>query len=183
MRISPLCFLLDISDTKEKLLFKDICNITHKNDEAYIGALALPFVIRNALNNQLDFSIFRDLISFIPDSRIRDKIHEYSNLPNHTMTLESISQKFGNSGYVVESVPFDIYSALKIIDNNLIDVIFKIIKTGGDADTNASMAGNIMGAFIGFNKLPKSYVNALKYIDDLKNVIDGYISIFSARNI
>jgi ADP-ribosyl-[dinitrogen reductase] hydrolase len=39
MRIAPLAFLLNISE--ERMLIRDICNITHKNDEAYVGCLSI----------------------------------------------------------------------------------------------------------------------------------------------
>jgi ADP-ribosyl-[dinitrogen reductase] hydrolase len=40
MRIAPLAFCLDLKVYRERQLLRDVCRITHHNDEAYVGALA-----------------------------------------------------------------------------------------------------------------------------------------------
>lgn len=46
MRIASLAFKKYIL----KLTIKDVCNITHRNDEAYSGALAIYYAIRAAID-------------------------------------------------------------------------------------------------------------------------------------
>src|SRR5580658_3347423 len=41
MRIAPLAFLLDPADSQDCTLIRDVCRITHHNDEAYVGAVAV----------------------------------------------------------------------------------------------------------------------------------------------
>jgi ADP-ribosylglycohydrolase len=48
--------------------------------------------------------------------------------------------------------------------------IFKIIRMGGDADTNSCMAGSVLGCLVGYMGLPKEYIvelNNKSYLYDL----------------
>ena len=50
MRISPLAFFLDPNIQTDRTTIRDVCRITHRNDEAYLGALAIVYSIhRNQL--------------------------------------------------------------------------------------------------------------------------------------
>ena len=39
--------------------------------------------------------------------------------------------------------------------------IYSVVKEGGDTDTNACIVGGILGAYFGFNKLPKKYIEKI----------------------
>ncbi len=58
------------------------------------------------------------------------------------------------------------------IRNGSIDyksLILQIINNGGDADTNAAVAGSIIGSFAGYKKLPKKWLDKLihkKWLDE-----------------
>jgi ADP-ribosyl-[dinitrogen reductase] hydrolase len=49
MRIAPLAFLLNSSHLLDRTMIRDVCRITHHNDEAYVGALAVVIAIRSVL--------------------------------------------------------------------------------------------------------------------------------------
>src|SRR5438128_1013708 len=50
MRIAPLAFLLDPTGPQDRTLIRDVCRITHNNDEAYVGALAVMLAIHSVLS-------------------------------------------------------------------------------------------------------------------------------------
>ena len=50
MRIAPLAFLLDPATPADRRVIRDVCRITHHNDEAYVGALAVVIAIRFILS-------------------------------------------------------------------------------------------------------------------------------------
>jgi ADP-ribosyl-[dinitrogen reductase] hydrolase len=52
-------------------------------------------------------------------------------------------------------VPFSIFAADKIRESSFEDVLAKIILCGGDTDTNASLAGQIMGTYIGLSNFSR----------------------------
>lgn len=48
MRIAPLAFLLNPESPADRTVIRDVCRITHHNDEAYVGALAVVIAVRAA---------------------------------------------------------------------------------------------------------------------------------------
>jgi len=97
MRIAPFAFFSAISR-------EDIYNatkITHKNDEAYVGALAVFLTIQSIVAKKWNGvnDLFEIIVNQLPDTKVRDRFIEISKLPKST-TIETVS-KLGNNGYVV----------------------------------------------------------------------------------
>lgn len=171
MRIAPFAFFSNIT---RKNIF-DACRITHRNDEAFAGALAVYLSIKAILN--LEWNGFNNLFDIIipelPDTNLRDRLIKINNY-NSISTISEIA-KFGNNGYVVNSVPFAIYCSTKIFDLGLEKMFQEIINSGGDTDTNASIAGQIAGTLIGLEKIPQELIIKLKNLEDykwIKQIID-----------
>ncbi|SFF11532.1 ADP-ribosylglycohydrolase [Chitinophaga sp. CF118] len=147
MRIAPLVFFVNIET--EKTLIRDVCNITHKNDEAYTGCLSILYALHYIITDQWfpNQSLLNLIASQLPDTSVRDNLLKLQENP--TLSISEAAHLVGTSGHVIESVPFSIFAAQKIKEHNFEDIISEIILCGGDTDTNASLAGHIMGAFIG----------------------------------
>jgi len=162
MRIAPLGYINDI--TRDEI--RNICIITHRNDEAYVGALAVVIAIKAILKNEWagDIGIFELLISQLPDTKLRDRLIEIDAVAKDA-SIRGIS-KLGNSGYVVDSIPFAIFSAAQVKKIGLAQMFQDIITTGGDTDTNASIAGQIAGSLIGTDNIPTELMNNLKALKE-----------------
>lgn len=50
MRIAPLAFF--INPETDRTLIRDVCSITHKNDEAYVGSLAILYSLHYIITNK-----------------------------------------------------------------------------------------------------------------------------------
>ena len=153
MRIAPLAFFLDPCDDWDRTTIRDVCRITHRNDEAYLGALAILYSINR---NQLDHELVEYLIDKLPDSRIRDRFVE---VDTQKLTTAKLASRYKPSGYVVDSVPVAILSAIE--SDNLLNTIKSIVEFGGDTDTIASMFGHIFGAIHGTESLPMDIVEKI----------------------
>lgn len=172
MRIAPFAFFSDI--TRENVY--EACKLTHRNDEAFSGALAVFLSIKAILNSDWNGknNLFDIIIPEIPDTNVRDRLIEINSIGNNS-SISEIS-KLGNNGYVVNSVPFAIYCSTKIIDLGLEEMLKQIISTGGDTDTNASIAGQIAGTLIGTENIPYELILKLRKLPDykwIKRVIDA----------
>lgn len=161
MRIAPLAFCENISKSE----IRDICLITHNNDEAYVGAYAIFIAIKAILNSEWTGSenLIEIVIEQIQDSRVRDRLIEIRSIED----LQTIGD-FGNSGYVVDSVPLAIAGANMINHSSVASIFEELIEIGGDTDTNCSMCGQILGTLIGKDNLPKDLIKKLKSLDDYK---------------
>ena len=159
MRIAPIAFIYDITNSK----IRDLCMITHNNDEAYIGARSVVVAIREILNNKWtgDTNLIESIIDQIPDTRVRDRLIEIKDIKN----LEEIGRR-GNDGYVVNSIPLAIAAANKVREIGIKEMYLQLIKIGGDTDTNCSIAGQIAGALIGLKEIPEELLTKLKVLNE-----------------
>ena len=74
-------------------------------------------------------------------------------------TFKALSELvFGCSGYVVESIPLALCGASRIESLDFKNVLIELIACGGDTDTTASIAGQVMGALIGRGRLPEEMI-------------------------
>lgn len=161
MRIAPFAFFKNI--TRQNI--RDACRITHKNEEAYVGALAIILSLQsivgdnwNGENNLLDI-----IIPELPDTNVRDRLIEINSFKKET-DISTIA-KLGNNGYVVNSVPLAIFAATQVHKLGLTGMFQAIIDAGGDTDTNASLAGQIAGTLIGINNFPVNLIHQLQSVD------------------
>jgi ADP-ribosylglycohydrolase len=118
-------------------------------------------------------NLFEIIIPEIPDTNVRDRLIEINSKGNQC-SISEIS-KLGNNGYVVNSVPFAIFCATKILDLGLEKMFQEIIDSGGDTDTNASIAGQIAGTLIGTKNIPEELILKLKNLPDynwIKEIIE-----------
>jgi len=159
MRIAPLAFKEEITNAE----IRDICIITHHNDEAYVGARSVVIAIREILKGNWtgDSNLMELIIEQIPDTRVRDRLIEIKDIEN----LAEVGQ-IGNNGYVVNSVPLAIAAANKVSEIGIEEMYKQLIEIGGDTDPNCSIAGQIAGALIGRKGIPESLINKLKKLNE-----------------
>ncbi|PWV49099.1 ADP-ribosylglycohydrolase family protein [Chitinophaga sp. S165] len=162
MRIAPIAFRQSI--TRENI--RDLCRITHKNDEAYAGALSVVLAIRAILNGEWrgEPNLLDILIPQLPDTNVRDRFIEI-NSNYETKTIEEVA-KLGTNGYVVNSVPFAVFSASLVMKTGINNMFQQIIEAGGDTDTNASIAGQIAGALVGLKGIPINLYENLQQLSE-----------------
>ena len=153
MRIAPLAFFLDPTDHSDRTTIRDVCRITHRNDESYLGALA---ILHSITRCHLDRELIEYLTDILPDSRIRDRFVE---IKNKNLTTEQLATRHKASGYVVDSVPLSILASIE--SDSLIDSIKSIVEFGGDTDTIASMFGHVLGAIHGSDCLPMEIIEQI----------------------
>lgn len=163
MRIAPTAFIANI--TREQL--REICAITHNNDEAYVGGLTVHLAIKAILNNKWTGKedLIEILVNQIPDTRLRDRLIEIKDIKS----LKEIG-RLGNDGYVVNSVPLAVAAASRVLDIGLEEMFEQLIQIGGDTDTNASIAGQIAGALIGRKGIPEHLMHKLQQLDDFDRI-------------
>lgn len=158
MRIAPLAFGKNINRTA----IAEACYITHRNTEAYAGALCVVLAIRSILDKAWTGGndLFNIIIPQLPDTQLRDRMIGISNYDANA-TIEIIA-RLGTSGYVVDSVPFAVFAASQVMKTGMAEMYEQVIAAGGDTDTNASIAGQIAGTLLGPDALPIPFMNKLK---------------------
>lgn len=169
MRIAPLAFLCDPARPADRTTLRDVCRITHHSDEAYAGALAVAASVRAFSLRPEDpvEDLLAEVIADLPDTRVRDRLQEVLALPSST-PLATIAERFGASGYVVESVPLALFAARTADHRPFEEILAGVISVGGDTDTNASMAGQVVGVRVGYEALPEHLVRRLPDWEEIR---------------
>jgi ADP-ribosylglycohydrolase len=162
MRIAPLAFCLDPKDAETRTTIRDVCRITHHNDEAYAGALAVLLAIRAVSESEWNGSgnLLGLLCDQLPDTKVKDSLLELSTIEAAT-PIRTIAERFGSSGYVAESVPLSLFGVQSVGRIGFDGMINELIAAGGDTDTVASIAGQIAGTVLGRRGLPPEMVERL----------------------
>ena len=101
MRIAPLALPPDPADLSDRRTIRDVCRITHHNEEAYVGALAIVAAVRSAWMGTWTGTpdLLDRVVPLLPDSRVREQMDEIRRLGPH-VPLAEIAGRLGNSGYV-----------------------------------------------------------------------------------
>jgi len=165
-RIAPLAFMgLPTSELLE------ICRITHRNEEACAGALALVSCITTITSGRWNGqgSLIDLIIDDAPDSAVKHRLMELSQLKNAGIEAAA---KWGTSAFVVESVPFAIYAAGQIMHIGLLNMFDAIIASGGDTDSNAAMAGQIAGTLLGAEAIPPPLILRFKQMEEHSHILE-----------
>lgn len=162
MRVAPLAFFCEPRSESGRRLIRDVARITHHSDEACCGALAIACAVHDAASGVWTGDASTRLTRVaqsLPDTQVRDRLLELcKSVP---LTIGEAGARHGAGGFVVESVPLALLAASMFPTLTFLQVIRQVVLCGGDTDTNASMAGQIMGACLGAPSLPKEMMGRI----------------------
>ncbi|MEI6234465.1 MAG: ADP-ribosylglycohydrolase family protein [Planctomycetota bacterium] len=153
--------------TKLKTLIRVSTRLTHTDQKAEQGALAIALCARRAMLDGPALSrdkLFGELYCEIecPDLSSRLKRVEDA-LASEKTTEEFASQLSGTrgvSGYIYETVPAAIFCWLNSLSDFRVAVT-DVIRLGGDADTTGAIVGALSGATLGQDAIPKEWIKGL----------------------
>lgn len=182
MRIAPLAFVLNPVDSRDRTMIRDVCSITHHNDEAYVGALAVVLAIRSVLSGAWSQTRSFLAASFegLPDSAVRDRMGE---LMAQQCPASEVARIFGATGHVVDTVPLALYCAQSIASEALPTVLAKAISVGGDTDTIASITGQVAGTVVGLGGVPMNYIGDIVGTTELKTIAGRFAEFVSNQDV
>ena len=132
------------------------------NDEE----LSLKEIVQRSMADVAE--IFRDEQDIDKLVNIVNKAIELSE--NDDADLNNIHQ-LGEGWYAEEVLATAIYCCLKYTDD-FSECIITAVNFNGDSDTAASIAGNILGAYIGYDAIDNKWKEHLQIADVITNVAD-----------
>jgi len=152
MRIAPLAFCVDARSLEGRRAIKDASWVTHRNDEAFAGALAIALAIATP-----DFDFISTVLAELPDSNTADRLQLLAS--EHDVSIADFGIRYGASGYVADSVPLALIAASRAGVSGFQDAVVGVIACGGDTDTTGSMVGQIVGSKVGLSGIPDELVS------------------------
>lgn len=159
----------------------DVAAITHGHPLGYISSAVLACMMHKIVyyNCSLKDAIIQSVTGV-------DKLYAHSNemkylrellnrafefVDNDKSDFENISKlgyKGSSNGWVAEeTLAISVYCALKY-ENDFEKAVVAAINHDGDSDSTGAVTGNIVGAIVGYNNIPKRYIENL----EMRNLIE-----------
>ncbi len=152
-----------------------LCKTTHTNSRCVVSCLILNTLIWNCLHNTTyDIDMFKHLLE---DEYLSDynRYTQFTNLSECELDGSDKNGYFYNQiGYCFKTLSCAIY-AYKNRDKPFKDVLKDIYMQGGDTDTNGAIAGSIIGAYIGYDKLDYGWISKINGIEYVNREVDKYL--------
>ncbi|KYQ92396.1 hypothetical protein DLAC_06368 [Tieghemostelium lacteum] len=129
--------------------------------------------------------VCQDVLYSAPDSEYsKEKKDEYWTEFQKHLNVEKIEDlnldESDKIGYTYKCFGSAVYSLRQILKNgsklSFRKVIDTLIRQGGDTDTNAAVAGALIGATIGYQQLPSDMLNSLPHKEWLDGIVVQFIN-------
>ena len=141
-----------------------------------------PSYILNYAN--ADNSILHEISDLTHDSRkVRETIDLMTEICDehlagqrtHVKSLYKTRADVNNSGWAVSTLQAALWAfeTSKTFEEGLIAAV----NLGGDADSIGAVYGQIAGAYYGFDAIPKRWVNAVKDMEKVNQLIEDFINV------
>lgn len=167
MRVAPV----GLSAFKDKFRIGCECAaITHGHPSGYIPAGMLAHIIDRLIRgDELSASIEDALLlanQYSGHEETTTVVKKAIDLANSNVLPEIAITSLGEGWVGEEALAIAIYCSLKFQDN-FEQAIISAVNQNGDSDSTGAITGNILGAHLGMNAIPSSWIDVL----ELKNVI------------
>lgn len=185
MRVAPFGLLYkNINPNAVSIEAAEAAAITHGHDLGYIPAALLAYIIQTIMNNidtNLDLSlkiIIEESLEYITSHYNNSKHIKYFNeLISKAIYLSSKNNKaiddikqLGEGWVGEEAIAIAIYSVLKA--KSFEEALIIAVNHSGDSDSTGSIAGNIAGAWYGYNRIPVKFKDHLELKNTMKEIAE-----------
>jgi ADP-ribosyl-[dinitrogen reductase] hydrolase len=173
LRAAPLAFFVDATLDEDRALVRDIIRITHHDDEACAGGLAVVIAVRRCLEgNKVPADILTTVAAHVPDTAVHERLLEAQRFRGESMEA---TERFGTSGHVADAVALALRIAARHPDGDLEAALEEAASVGRDADAVAGMTGQLMGA--AGCELPGRLLAALPERGDVEGVLEPFAQL------
>lgn len=160
-------------------------DITHKHPLSTYSSMALAMIVADCMSYD---KVNRDKFRFIVANRVFKLLGLYFKDDKHLAELSELVLKalslaesdkvdidaireLGEGWVAEETLAIAIFSVMRYIDD-FEKCIICAVSHDGDSDSTGAVAGNIIGAFLGYSAIPKKYLTNLELHDVLVSVAD-----------
>lgn len=147
------------------------CVITHVDCRCIFSSWACVYMCRwlfsDFVPNYYDILSYSDEFIYKKHRKEFDnyaRIYKTENLDDMLKLLQLDGEGIG---YTLKALGVAFYTLRRIKEQgksiNYKKIILEIINAGGDTDTNAAVAGQVLGSYIGYKALPTDWLYSLKH--------------------
>lgn len=165
MRSAPIGMLFYNDEQKLKEIATASSIVTHNHPIAIASAIANAYLVSLVIKNKSPENI-ESLLDFTSgiSKEFTDKIKQINEVKS--LSSNEALKKLGKGWTGHEAIACALYCVIK---NNMDfeKTVIMAANTEGDSDSIASIAGGIVGAYVGYDKLPKRFLRGLENREEL----------------
>ncbi|TXT67716.1 MAG: hypothetical protein BAJALOKI1v1_20033 [Promethearchaeota archaeon] len=176
MRITPLgIFYYDTEDLYN--IVERSAVATHTHPLGIDGATTLAkllgiLVLKKPENNDIEkerTDILTKLRDFAHTDEYKEKISRIFQLCENKTDIKKAEEDLGSNVLAFTSVPFAIYTFFRNPDSYR-ETLLDTVLISKDRDTVGAMVGGLLGAYLGIDDIPTSWIEKLENIDYIRQL-------------
>ncbi|HAJ63380.1 MAG TPA: ADP-ribosylglycohydrolase family protein [Cyanobacteria bacterium UBA11369] len=165
---------------KVKYNASQVCQITHYDPRCVGSCVAVSLAIAAILRGETNIPSLIESIA-LAVQEYHPSMLEYFDKAT-TLCLKALDLdeglnpgEIGGTGYTLKTMAAGFWALNRA--ESYEDGILQIIHEGGDADTNAAVAGALLGARFGYKNIPQQWVKELVYEQELNSRVEKLITL------
>ena len=181
MRIAPIACAYDLTiDSKEvAMLCAKASALTHTHELGYLPSAYLGYMLHQLIHSNQSIEALHKQCKEVLQTLFPKAIHLNELLEITDLAIELSHQNLNDldaihqlkEGWVAEeTLAIALYCANKYSDD-FTKAITTAVNHNGDSDSTGAVCGNILGAYLGYDKIPSKYIESLEMKDLLERLI------------
>ena len=164
----------------------EAAELTHLHPLSTYSSAALAVIVQLCLTTEnVDSEAFKDIVNKTVDvvtdvyGESAPAMDDFKRLIAKALRLEDnlledwqvIEHRLGGGWVAEETLAIAIFSVIRHIDD-FDGCMICAVNHGGDSDSTGAVAGNIIGAIVGYDAIPKKFTDTLQLRDLIVDVAD-----------
>jgi ADP-ribosylglycohydrolase len=150
-----------------------VSEFTHNDSRCTVACAAYNEIVAALVDGktpQEAVEIGKKVADELRGAKVTDAIKEGETLPLAKTAREGPrgEHPVSTSGYVLSSLKLAIAALLDL--RSFEDVLVDVVRIGGDSDTNGAIAGGLLGARDGIEKIPERWLDRLQFRKEFEEV-------------
>jgi len=152
--------------------------LTHGHPSGHLSAGALGYLIASIIEGQdIENAVINTLTGLEGYDNYEECTHSLKqalDLFNSSISDVDAITQLGEGWVGEEALAISIYCALKYQDN-FKRALIAAVNHNGDSDSTGAITGNILGAYLGINKIPVEWVEKVELREALMKIADDLL--------
>lgn len=186
MRVAPIALFNDLEATVKDRVYlgAEVAALTHGHSLGFIPTAMMVYLLSEIVYPTHNCSSLSEIIRYVLEEIKMIYGKKYARkkyllaLVQHAVDLATSNSTvsdvetitiLGEGKVAEETIAIAIYCCLKYPDD-FKKAIIASVNHGGDSDSTGSVAGNILGAWLGYDAIPNNFKKCLEEVDTIKDI-------------
>lgn len=164
----------------------DFAALTHGHPSGYLSAGALAFIIASIIDGEdieaAALSSLKELEKHKGHEECSKALKEAIDLSHSNIKPLDAITRLGEGWVGEEALAISVYCALKYGDDFKL-ALMTAVNHNGDSDSTGAITGNLLGAYLGVNSIPKDWIGKVELKDEIAQIADDLLSRYQVGQL